>query len=125
VIVLGTAVHHLVCSVLSLVDGDCVAERALCKSKTECDAIGIGWSPDGVTWAADAHALLRVQTDGHPCGQIRTPLGLVAEPEICKGCYSVLWTGYSTLKGTDNAGYTPICHAVIRQRNEDAGATES
>ena len=94
-------------------------ERALCKSKTDCDAIAVAWSPDGVTWTANATALIRVQTDGHhPCGQIRTPLGLVAEPEMCTGCYSVLWTGYSTLKGTDSAGYTPVCHAVIRQKNE-------
>jgi hypothetical protein len=101
--------------------GQCtdVTKRALCKSKTQCDQIMIAWSPDGITWTANATALLRVQTDGHhPCGQIRTPLGLVAEPEICAGCYSVLWTGYSALKGTDNAGFTPVCHAVIRQTNE-------
>jgi len=79
------------------------SKRALCTSKTQCDQIAIAWSPDGVTWAANATALLRVQTDGrHPCGQIRTPLGLVAEPgRLCAGCYSVLWTGFSTLKGTD------------------------
>ena len=95
------------------------SKRALCTSKTECDKIGVAWSPDGVTWSASATTTLRVQTDGHhPCGQIRTPLGLVAEPELCTGCYSVLWTGYSTLKGTDRAGYTPVCHAVIRQKNE-------
>ena len=93
--------------------------RALCKSKTQCDAIGIAWSPDGVTWTADATTLLRVQTVGHPCGQIRTPLGLVAEPERCVGCYSVLWTGYSNLKGTDSSGYTPVCHAVVKQTNEN------
>ena len=72
-----------------------------------------------MTWEVNATALLRVQTDGHhPCGQIRTPLGLVEESKLCKGCYSVLWTGYSTLNGTDNAGYTPLCHAVIRQKHE-------
>jgi hypothetical protein len=98
-----------------------VLERDLCKSKTECDAIGLAWSPDGVTWSTNATALLRVQTGGHhPCGQIRTPLGLVSEPELCAGCYSVLWTGYSTLKGTDNNGFTPVCHAIVRQKNERA-----
>ena len=95
------------------------SSRALCKSKTECDKIALAWSPDGVTWTANATTLIQVQTGGnHPCGQIRTPLGMVAEPELCKGCYSVLWTGYSTLKGTDRAGFTPVCHAVIRQMNE-------
>ena len=62
-----------------------------------------------------------MQTGGHhPCGQIRTPLGLVEEPETCAGCYSVLWTGYSTSKGTDANGFTPVCHAVIKQVNERA-----
>jgi hypothetical protein len=137
--------------------------RALCTSKTQCDAIGaqtaaflvatvqllvvlaikgsfyqdrlrtnigksqtkntvcagVAWSPDGVTWTANATTLLRVQTVGHPCGQIRTPLGLVAEPERCVGCYSVLWTGYSHLKGTDHSGYTPVCHALVKQTNEN------
>ena len=96
-------------------------KRALCKSKTQCDAIGVAWSLDGLTWTANATTVLRVQTNQHPCGQIRTPLGLVPEPELCFGCYSVLWTGYSDLKGTDRNGYTPVCHAVIKQKNE-AGA---
>ena len=96
------------------------AKRALCKSKTQCDQIGIAWSPDGVTWTSNATALLRVQTGGsHPCGQIRTPLGLVAEPERCAGCYSVLWTGFSSLEGTDANGFTPVCHAIIRQLSEE------
>ena len=94
--------------------------RALCKSKTQCDKIAIAWSPDGVTWTANATTLIQVQTGGHPCGQIRTPLGLVEEPETCAGCYSVLWTGYSTSKGTDANGFTPVCHAVIKQVNERA-----
>jgi len=37
--------------------------RSLCTNKTQCDQVGIAWSPDGVTWTADATALLRVQTD--------------------------------------------------------------
>eukprot|EP01052_Picozoa_sp_SAG31_P019021 SAG31_NODE_1370_length_8610_cov_2.897192_8_plen_377_part_00 len=103
--------------------GSCAdpTKRSLCKSKTQCDAIGVAWSLDGLTWTANATTVLRVQTNQHPCGQIRTPLGLVPEPELCSGCYSVLWTGYSDLKGTDRNGYTPVCHAVIKQKNE-AGA---
>eukprot|EP01044_Picomonas_judraskeda_P007765 COSAG03_NODE_852_length_5626_cov_3.831011_4_plen_72_part_00 len=63
------------------------------------------------TW--DYSALLAVQVNGHhPCGAIRTPLGLAPEPERCRGCYSVLWTGDT--KG----GFRPICHAIIRNVNE-------
>jgi hypothetical protein len=90
-------------------------------AQTGCDKIAVAWSPDGVPWSADMTTLIQVQTGGHhPCGQIRTPLGLVAEPELCTGCYSVLWTGYSALKGTDRVGFTPVCHAVIKQKNEQA-----
>lgn len=95
------------------------SKRALCKSKTQCDQIGIAWSRDGLTWSANRTTLLKVQTGGHhPCGQIRTPLGLVAEPEHCDGCYSVLWTGFSTLEGTDGNGFTPVCHAIVKQIHE-------
>lgn len=38
--------------------------------------------------------------------------GLAPEPETCKGCYSVLWTGVAS------KGFRPICHAVIRNVNE-------
>jgi len=99
------------------------AKRAICTSKTQCDKIGIAWSPDGITWTAEMTALLRVQTGGHhPCGQIRTPLGLVAEPELCVGCYSVMWTGFSTLRGTDGKGFTPVCHAIIKQIHEKSAS---
>eukprot|EP00658_Telonema_sp_P-2_P029014 TRINITY_DN22129_c0_g1_i1.p1 TRINITY_DN22129_c0_g1~~TRINITY_DN22129_c0_g1_i1.p1 ORF type:complete len:159 (+),score=16.25 TRINITY_DN22129_c0_g1_i1:62-478(+) len=94
-------------------------KRELCQSKTECDKIGLAWSRDGVTWTSAATALLQVQTGGyHPCGQIRTPLGIVPEPETCSGCYSVMWTGFSALPGTDRTGFSPVCHAVIRQVHE-------
>ena len=95
------------------------SRRAICTSKTGCNKVGLAWSADGTTWTENATALLTVQLDGaHPCGQIRTPLGLVSEPDRCAGCYSVLWTGYSQMKGTDAAGFTPVCHAIIRQRGE-------
>ena len=83
----------------------------ICSNKNGCDSIGIAWSSDGLYW--DDSTLLAVQTGGnHPCGQIRTPLGLAAEPERCRGCYSVLWNGIS-----DN-GFRPVCHAIIRNVNE-------
>ena len=74
------------------------------------DQIGLGFSADGVTWQYSA--LLAVQTEGsRPCGSIRTPLGLVPEPDRCKGCYSVLWTG-------GVGSFRPVCHAIIRNANE-------
>ena len=80
--------------------------------RSHCDQIGVAWSADGVTW--EDSALLAVQTGGsHPCGQIRTPLGLAPEPEVCTGCYSVLWTGIAT-EGLPR----PVCHAIIRNVNE-------
>eukprot|EP00937_MAST-01D_sp_MAST-1D-sp2_P005586 g5586.t1 len=82
-----------------------------CSDKHACDRIGIAWSSDGLYW--DDSTLLAVQVGGnHPCGQIRTPLGLAAEPERCRGCYSVLWNGIS------DSGFRPVCHAIIRNVNE-------
>ena len=92
----------------------------LCTDKTRCDAIGIAWSQDGTTWAAEASTTLRVQLGGnHPCGQIRTALGIVPEPGQCRGCYSVLWTGFSNVSNTMKpSGWEPVCQAVIRNTNE-------
>jgi hypothetical protein len=75
------------------------------------DQIGLSFSADGVTWQYSS--LLAVQTaDNSPCGRIRTPLGLVPEPNRCKGCYSVLWTGQAA------NSFRPVCHAIIRNINE-------
>ena len=83
----------------------------ICNQKSGCDRIGIAWSSDGLYW--NDSTLLAVQTDGnHPCGQIRTPLGLAAEPERCRGCYSVLWNGVT------DSGFRAVCHAIIRNVNE-------
>ena len=88
----------------------------ICSSITGCNRIGVAHSADGVTWKDSA--LVAVQTAGkHPCGQIRTPLGLAPEPERCRGCYSVLWTGITDEKGPSGA-FRPICQAVIRNVNE-------
>ena len=74
------------------------------------NSIGLSFSTDGVTWQFSA--LLPVQTKTHrPCGSIRTPLGLAPEPERCRGCYSVLWTGGVGV-------FRPVCHAIIRNINE-------
>ena len=62
--------------------------------------------------------MLPVQAAGcRPCGNIRTPLGLAPEPERCKGCYSVLWTGTSGQKGP-SGNFHPVCHAIIRNVHE-------
>lgn len=88
----------------------------VCSSITGCNRIGVAFSLDGVTWKHSA--LVAVQTaKRHPCGQIRTPLGLAPEPELCSGCYSVLWTGISDQKGP-NGPFRPVCRAVIRNTNE-------
>jgi hypothetical protein len=93
----------------------------LCTDKTKCDSIGIAWSADGMTWAENSSTTLRVQINGnHPCGQIRTALGLVAEPTLCSGCYSVLWTGFSNASSamSHSPGFEPVCQAIIRNVNE-------
>jgi hypothetical protein len=83
--------------------GGGASHSGVCGSETGCNRIGIGFSADGVTWQHSS--LVPVQTaKNHPCGQIRTPLGLAPEPERCKGCYSVLWTGIAP-------GFRPVCRA--------------
>ena len=48
-----------------------------------------------------------VQTDpSSQCGLVRTPLGIVPEPELCAGCYSILFTGW----GAPNANSTSSSH---------------
>jgi hypothetical protein len=75
------------------------------------DVIGLSFSADGFTWQYSQ--ILAVQTHTRsPCGNIRTPLGLVPEPSRCKGCYSVLWTG------STKHNFRPVCHAIIRNLNE-------
>ena len=64
-----------------------------CWSNTACNAIGIAWSYDGSTWASAEHLVVQHDPQAQ-CGLVRTPLGLVPEPEKCKGCYSVIFTGW-------------------------------
>ena len=82
--------------------------RGICGDQQECNRIGIAWSLDGLTW--DDSTMVALQAgDSHPCGQ---PLGLVAEPELCTGCYSVLFTGITDIP------FRPVCSAIIRNVNE-------
>lgn len=88
----------------------------ICSSKSSCNRVGIAFSTDGVTWKYSA--MVPVQTAStHPCGQIRTPLGMAPEPERCKGCYSILWTGISDEPGP-SGNFRPICQAIVRNVNE-------
>lgn len=88
----------------------------ICSSKTSCNRVGIAFSTDGVTWKYSA--MVPVQTaSSHPCGQIRTPLGMAPEPERCRGCYSILWTGISDEPGP-SGNFRPICQAIVRNVNE-------
>jgi hypothetical protein len=88
----------------------------VCSSRTSCNRIGIAFSVDGVSWRYSA--MVPVQTAStHPCGQIRTPLGMAPEPERCHGCYSVLWTGISDERGP-SGNFRPVCQAIIRNVNE-------
>lgn len=48
-----------------------------------------------------------VQTDpASQCGLVRTPLGIVPEPEQCTGCYSILFTGWGA-PNVNNTTPTP------------------
>lgn len=45
---------------------------------------------------------------------LHATLGMAPEPERCRGCYSVLWTGITG----GSEGFRPVCHATIRNVNE-------
>ena len=86
-------------------DPECGWVGGQCWSNTACNAIGVGWSKDGSVWEEAEHVV--VQTDPESqCGLVRTPLGIVPEPETCAGCYSVLFTGWgaAAANGTIAAG---------------------
>jgi len=77
--------------------------------------IGVSYSADGLAWSAAQYVPVWPSSAGEgPCGAIRTPLGLVAEPSLGAGLYSVLFSGSA-------AGYEGVCRAVLRNTAE-AGA---
>ena len=47
-------------------------------------------------------------------GVVRTPQGLVAEPQMCKGCYSMLYTGIDT----SEHGYRNECWVLLQNAAE-------
>ena len=62
-----------------------------CWSTDSCNAIGLAWSEDGEHWVEAEHVVIQYD---HQCGLVRTPIGLVPEPDMGKGYYSVLYTGW-------------------------------
>jgi hypothetical protein len=53
------------------------------------DYVGVTQSADGVHWSPAQYVSLNASKSG--CGAtVRTPQGLVAEPGLCTGCYSML-----------------------------------
>ena len=56
------------------------------------------------------HAIAAASSCPQPrCGLVRTPLGIVPEPQKCAGCYSVSFTGWgaATLRLHSQAGRRP------------------
>ena len=88
------------------------------------DVVGISVSTDGIHFGKAQYVHLNATASG--CGKpVRTPQGLVPEPEKCKGCYSLLYTGHGT---TDEAGaasqggatlsYANVCWVMLQNVNE-------
>ena len=73
--------------------------------------IGISYSADGLAWSTAQYVPVWPSAGEGPCGAIRTPLGLVAEPSLGAGLYSVLFSGNA-------AGYESVCRAVLRNAAE-------
>jgi len=77
--------------------------------KGKGDVVGITESADGVHWSPAQYVSLNASACA--AGVVRTPQGLVAEPDKCKGCYSMLYT-------IDAGSYRPVCHVLLRNTAE-------
>jgi hypothetical protein len=84
------------------------------------DYVGISQSADGVHWSAAQYVSLNASASG--CGgTVRTPQGLVAEPQRCKGCYSMLYTGVDNRAegdGRGSEGYKNECWVLLQNTAE-------
>jgi len=76
--------------------------------------VGITYSSDGLHWSKASYVDLNASSSG--CGGVRTPQGLVPEPKMCAGCYSMLYTG------SDNV-YENECWVLLRNKAEAEAAT--
>lgn len=84
-------------------DPQCDWVGGQCWSGTACNAIGLGWSADGSNWEHSQHLVVQ-ENPTRQCGLIRTPLGLVPEPKLCAGCYSVIYTGWGSSSSKNSGG---------------------
>ena len=73
------------------------------------DYVGITESADGVHWSVAQYVSLN--STACASGTVRTPQGLVAEPDKCKGCYSMLYT-------IDSGAFRPVCYVLLRNTAE-------
>ena len=73
--------------------------------------IGLSYSADGLSWSGPQYVTVWEGGGAGPCDDIRTPLGLVPEPALGRGVYSVLFTGSA-------AGYENICRALLQNTAE-------
>eukprot|EP00039_Didymoeca_costata_P017169 m.316260 g.316260 ORF g.316260 m.316260 type:complete len:369 (+) comp16501_c0_seq17:43-1149(+) len=74
------------------------------------DVVGITYAADGVHFSAAQYVSLNASYSG--CGSpVRTAQGLVPEPEMCAGCYSMLYTGHGN-------GYANECWVLLRNKAE-------
>ena len=79
------------------------------------DVVGISVSADGVHFGKAQY--LRLNATAAGCGSpVRTPQGLVPEPERCAGCYSMLYTGHAS--SGPSKGFANECWVMLRNLAE-------
>lgn len=82
--------------------------------KGHLDVVGITESADGVHWSPAQYVSLNATACSKGgASTVRTPQGLVAEPQQCKGCYSMLYTIISA-----DSGHRPVCYVLLRNTAE-------
>lgn len=75
--------------------------------------VGISYSADGLQWSSAQYVSVWDGAGVAPCGDIRTPLGLVPEPQMGRGVYSLLFTGDSK-----EPIYETVCRALLQNAGE-------
>eukprot|EP01043_Picozoa_sp_COSAG02_P054268 COSAG02_NODE_6120_length_3785_cov_2.818231_2_plen_327_part_00 len=76
------------------------------------DVVGISVSADGVHFGPAQYVHLNASASG--CGSpVRTPQGLIPEPDKCKGCYSMMYTGHG-----GKPSYANECWVMLRNLAE-------
>jgi hypothetical protein len=76
------------------------------------DVVGISVSTDGTHFGPAQYVHLNASASG--CGSpVRTPQGLIPEPDKCKGCYSMMYTGHG-----GKPSYANECWVMLRNLAE-------